>query len=63
MNTHQKNKTKNKVSNNAKFEFLRKEVKTAKISGENLVECGPWEMGQENVKDWNGQLYLLLLKY
>lgn len=34
------NKRKNKVLKHAKFKCLRK-VKTAKISGENLGECGP----------------------
>ena len=42
MNAHgeKKKKKKNKILKHAKFKFLRK-VKTAKISGENLGECGP----------------------
>lgn len=60
--TWRKKKKKNKLLKHAKFKFLRK-VKTAKISGENLGECGPWEMGQRNDQVWNGQLYLLLLKH
>lgn len=60
--TNKQTNKKHKVLKHAKFKCLRK-VKTAKISGENLGECGPWEMGQRNDQVWNGQLYLLLLKH
>lgn len=43
-------RTKNKVLGHAKFKVLRKEIKTAKILGEKLGQCGSWEVRKGVIK-------------
>lgn len=59
---HEENKrTEKKALGNAKFKFLRKEVKTAELFGETLGDCGSWKSREWSDPGGNHQPFQMVL--